>query len=164
MGALTDWIDREITKCSWRVAEAIWRNEIDEIETFGDYVTEEEIKQYLTECPDGFMQREADIIAPLAYHILQQFLGQKEPPKYFFLAKWHFVNETYAPARIIRQCEKWGLEYKWRISKDDDFFMFRPEKHGMGLEIKNNPMLPPYRLTQIFQWIKTDAGPIVFRW
>lgn len=164
MGALTEWVDAEISRCSWRIAEAIWRNEIDEIETFGDYVTEEEIKQYLIDCPDGFMQREADLIAPKAYHKLQQFLGLEEPPKYFLLASWHFVKNDDAPPKIIKQCIKWGLEYKWRISNDKDFFMFRPIKHGMGLEIRNTAMMPPNRLTQIFHGIQTDTGPMLFRW
>lgn len=165
MGALTDLFDKDCSRYAYNLATAIERQEIDYFETFPGEVTEEEIIDYLKEHQyNPFLQRNADIVGPEAFRKLQQLLGKADPPRYFYLSEWHFKKHKNAAMQIISRCQKFDLEFSWRISTENDFFMFHPIKPGIGLEIKNTPMYTPYRLNQIFGKIVTDAGPMSFRW
>lgn len=164
MGALTELVDKAISQDAYRIADAIYNNEIDYFELGAEEVTEEEIIDYLEQYPDPFWNRNADLIAAQAYRKLRQLLGLMDPPKYFLLAEWHFRKKKYVSDKIIKICQKWGLDYCWRKSTDNDFFMFRPEKHGIGLEIRNTPNYTPDRLNEIFWGIETDSGPMRFGW
>ena len=164
MGALSDYYDREVSKAAYRIADAISREEIDYFELGAQEVTEEEICDYLKQHYDPFFRRSANLIAGEAYDRLQQLLGRAAPDHYFFLSAWHFKKKTYVSQKIIKICIKYNLDFRWRISTDNDFFMFRPEKHGIGLEIINTPNYPPNRLNEIFWGVETDSGPLRFGW
>lgn len=164
MGALTELVDKAISQDAYRIADAIYNNEIDFFELGAENVTEEEIIDYLEQYPDPFWNRNADLIAAQAYRKLCQLLGLIDPPKYFFLAEWHFRKKKNVSEKIIKICIKYDLGWAWRFSTDNDFFMFRPEKHGIGLEIINTPNYTPDRLNEIFWGVETDSGPIRFGW
>lgn len=166
MGALTEYVDMMISKEAYRIASAITDNLIDYFELGAENVTEDEICSWIKETypDDGFMIRNADLIAGEAYAKLQQLIGKSEPQKFFLLSEWHFRKNKDASQKIIRRCCRYGLDWEWRMSKETDFFVFRPKRPGIGLEIKNVPNYTPDRLTQIFYGIQTDSGPMIFRW
>lgn len=164
MGALSEMYDKECSRTAYRIADAISRGEIDWF--YGDpaEISQEEIKEYLEAQGTPFMVRNAGLLSSMILGKLRQFIGESEPDSYFFLSEWHFKNHKDVSSQIAFRCQKYGLEYTWRKSTDNDFFMFRPLEHGIGLEIKNTPNYPPYRLNEIFNGLETDQGRIEFGW
>lgn len=94
MGALTEYVDMIISKEAYRIASAITDNLIDYFELGAENVTEDEICSWIKEAypDDGFMIRNADLIAGEAYAKLQHLRMIFCDASLFFL-KCHSLNK-----------------------------------------------------------------------
>ena len=99
-------------------------------------------------------------------------LSGRKDQRFFLLYEWYFKDncEKYIP--IIEEiCDKDpDLDYEERISNDEDFFLFHPIEHGLGIDIIVHNGLTPDKLNSKFKRIcisnpdHPGKMPLVFSW
>ena len=169
MGALTEMADSYLEEQGYYRANDIWES-LEYLFPAPDVYVEIEdrkkIIQYIVSDYDDSLM--AYVVKRNLYHF-----WNIENKTYFFFYPWEFGEELKDSIEQIKKvCDKTeGLSYRERMSTDNDFFLFRPKEHGLGLEITDLKNRSPPEMTELFQHIKhkdaetvSGVGYIWFRW
>lgn len=154
MGALTDLFDEYVAKTAYQEAYAAYRSQEDYTRrTFGKIICER-------------YHEHGSLIAPQAWMWYQRFMGQHEPEKFVLIkADWFGCGILAAPEFFKQICDKNNLRFYIRKSKDNDFFMFRPEEPIDVIVLVNQGNYSPPELNKIFRPFLDRLGEAYyFRW
>lgn len=154
MGALTDLFDEYVAKTAYNEAYAAYRSQEDYTrKKFCRVITE----RYLANGP---------LIASEGWVWYQRFMGQRAPQKIpLEKAKFFDTGMLGAEQFFKKICEKNGLEFYYRKSKDSDFFMFKPVEPVDMIILINKGNYSPPELNKIFKPFLDRLGEsYYFRW
>lgn len=158
MGFFSDYSDRSNNREGYIVAKSIFNSA-------GPGLSKDEIKSYVWGGESRWDR--------LDFYILGWYFRLcGKDYSYFFLYEWCFKDHPEWIERFKAVVDKdEDLDYIERISDDEDFFMFRPKEHSLGLELIVHNGLSPIDLNKRFSEvdiINTDYvdgyGPVRFSW
>lgn len=159
MGALSDMADRECMRM-----DQVARNAADNFwyDYQNDKIIDDDDK--LRELARDAAPRASDY-PPAQEDFIEDFIkwihrykGSEPPQTFFVFYGFKFKNNPGSIRRLKRAIHGLGLEYRERMSTDNDFFMFRPLEHGPGLEIINTRHIATKYINYAISNIPTDSG------
>lgn len=142
MGALTELADRRNRKEGYCIAATIYRKYKDR----ALHMTRENKIKLVKKIIEDYKGE------PYSYDIecnLEYFFNI-EIKSYFFLYEWTFAGYPDSIDMMKHAAEKNGFIVIERLSTDNDFFLFHPKNHSLGLELRDPENRCPYDMNVIF--------------
>lgn len=141
MGALTDLCDKFDNRDGYRHARYLHR-------VYGANLTDSDLEDHL----DKTVWERCGFSITLWYHRL---CG--EDYSIFLLYAWTFTKHPESIDLLKKiATDDPNLDYRERLSTDDDFFMFRPVEHSLGIELIVHNGLNPDQLTRKLRGVIVD--------
>lgn len=150
MGALTDLADKADNRDGYLYAKKICRK-------YGNDVSD--LKKVLHELEPTMSERRLENLI-FDVEVWYERFCKREIQKYFILYEWHFKEHPkniQVLKEVVKKCPY--LDGYERMSKDTDFFMFRPIKPSLGFELQNIGVLTPYELNKYLYGVVIDRYP-----
>ena len=149
MGALTELMDKYVAEKGYYEAKDIWET-LEYLfpapEVFVSIEDRKKIIDYIVKKYEGDRTTIKYTIKDNLYHF-----WNIENKRYFFFYPWIFGEEYKDSIEEIKKiCDNTnGLSYRERMSTDNDFFLFHPQEHDMGLEITDTRNRSPKEMNAI---------------
>lgn len=161
MGALTDLAEARDRKDGYFIAKSLYNRNI---HRFNICLTINDKKRLVKELTKEYQEETYyfDLVRNLGY-----FSGL-DVHKYFLF--YPFVFKDYPESiQLVKDAAKGhGFILIERISTENDFFLFRPVEHDIGLEIRDPRNRPPSKMNGIFSDIPANmpdyANKLTFTW
>ena len=161
MGALTDLADRRDRKDGYFEAQHLYRVNK---HRFNISITPEAKKRLIKELTKEFKEETYyyNLVTNLGY-----FCGL-EVHRYFIFYPWTFKDYPESIQLVKDAAKGHGFILIERMSTDNDFFLFHPIEHDIGLEIRDPKNRSPAKMNGIFGDIPCNrpefGNKLIFSW
>ena len=145
MGALTDMCDKFDNRDGYYIACYLYS-------VHGADLTDSELEDHVKRERSETAWERCGFFITLWYHRL---CG--EDYSIFLLYAWTFTKHPESIDLLKKiATDDPNLDYRERLSTDDDFFMFRPIEHSLGIELVVHNGLSPARLSRKLRGVIVD--------
>lgn len=161
MGALTDLADARDRKDGYFEAQRLYRRNINR---FNICITNDAKRRLVKELTREY--KEETYYSDLVFN-LDYFCGLKVHSYFIF---YPFIFKNYPESvQLLKDAAKGhGFVLIERMSTDNDFFMFAPIEHDIGMEIRDPKNRSPAKMNGIFGDIPADmpdyGNKLTFTW